>query len=252
MGIHNSGHHILKFQFAYDTELILESANAACKKDGTFLNNPSIKSDILEKLAKKIYQFFAYPTSQQICSAAEALVQKHPCLKEPGSFSGFYGWQTRQKYKMGNYRSKLRSLGCPELVVNSVTSKTTAPKTVKKPRKAEVNYLPPHPTGECRESLKKEREDLLTEVKKKYNWKIINEKMSKTFSYRRQEIMKESPEDLLHRWPALVEATQIKEEFKRITTVELETTFMANMDKYTGRLLSLFRTKRRCCWSEDG
>ncbi|KAL7869617.1 hypothetical protein AOLI_G00136050 [Acnodon oligacanthus] len=34
-----------------------------------------------------------------------------------------------------------------------------------------------------------------------------------------------------------------KEEFKRITTTELETTFMANLNKYTGRLLSLFRTK---------
>ncbi|KAL7824343.1 hypothetical protein SRHO_G00346120 [Serrasalmus rhombeus] len=69
--------------------------------------------------------------------------------------------------------------------------------------------------------------------------------MSRTFSYRRQEIVKESPavEDLLHRWPALFEVTQIKEEFKRITTVQLETTFMANLDKYTGRLLSLFRTK---------
>ncbi|KAL7834199.1 hypothetical protein SRHO_G00284460 [Serrasalmus rhombeus] len=34
--------------------------------------------------------------------------------------------------------------------------------------------------------------------------------MSRTFSYRRDEIVKESPavEDLLHRWPALFEVTQ--------------------------------------------
>ena len=199
--------------FAYDTELILESANAAFRKDGKFFNNPSIKSDILEKLAERIYQFCAYPTSEQICSVAEALVQKHPCLKEPGSFSGYYGWQTRLKYKMGNYRSKLRSLGCPELVVNSVNSKRAAAKAVKKPCKAEVNFFPPHPTGESKQSLEKERVDLLTEVKKKDNWKIISEMMSKTFSYRRQEVVKESPaiEELLHRWPALFQATQVSD-----------------------------------------
>ncbi|XP_076845338.1 sterile alpha motif domain-containing protein 3-like [Brachyhypopomus gauderio] len=232
-------------EFAYDTELILESANAAFRKDGTCLNNPSIKSDVLEKLAERIYQFCAYPTSEQICNVAEALIQKHPCLKEPGSFSGLYGWQTRLKYKMGNYRSKLRRLGCPELVVNSASNKTAAATGVKKPRKAEVNFLPPYPTGESKQSLEKDRVDLLSEVKKKDNQKTISEKMSKTFSYRRQEVVNENPaiEDLLHRWPALFEAIQIKEEFKRITTIELEATFAANLDKHTVRLLTLFRAK---------
>lgn len=91
-------------EFAYDTELVLKSANDAFRNDGTTLNNPSVKSDILEKLAEKIFQFCAYLTSQQISLVAEALIQKHPCLKEPGSYSGFYGWQTRLKYKMGNYQ----------------------------------------------------------------------------------------------------------------------------------------------------
>lgn len=138
-------------EFAYDTELVLKSANDAYKNDGTALNNPSVKSDILEKLAERIFQFCAYPTSQQISSVAEALIQKHPCLKEPGSFSGFYGWQTRLKYKMGNYRLKLRSLGCPEVAVNSAKNKR--PAAVKKPKKAEINYLPPHPSGVTIQSL---------------------------------------------------------------------------------------------------
>lgn len=115
---------------------------------------------------------------------------------------------------MGNYRSKLRRLGCPELVVNTASSKTAAAKDVKKPRKAEVNYLPPYPTGESKQSLEKERQDLLSEVKKKDNQKTISEKMSKTFSYRRQEVVNEKPaiEDLLHRWPALFEAIQVSAE----------------------------------------
>ncbi|KAL7869639.1 hypothetical protein AOLI_G00136270 [Acnodon oligacanthus] len=87
MGVHNMGvsqqwpSHFQIPEFAYDTALILESDNIAFKKNGTFLNNPSIKSDILEKLAEKIYQFCEYPTNQQICSVSEALVQKHPCFE---------------------------------------------------------------------------------------------------------------------------------------------------------------------------
>lgn len=196
-------------EFAYDTELVLKSANDAYKNDGTALNNPSVKSDILEKLAEKIFQFCAYPTSQQISSVAEALIQKHPCLKEPGSFSGFYGWQTRLKYKMGNYRSKLRSLGCPEVAVNSAKNKR--PAAVKKPKKAEINYLPPHPSGVTIQSLEQERVELLDEVKIRDNWRNINQKMARTFSYRRQEIIEKSPSiaSILERWPALFDTSQV-------------------------------------------
>jgi hypothetical protein len=88
-------------------------------KDGTLLKNLSVKSDILEKRSERIFQFTAYPSSLQIVQVAEALVKKYPCLKELGSFSGLYGWKTSLKYKMGNYRSKLRGIGCPELEVNS-------------------------------------------------------------------------------------------------------------------------------------
>nr|XP_015206550.1 PREDICTED: uncharacterized protein LOC102682436 [Lepisosteus oculatus] len=156
---------------------------------GTLLINPSIKSKILEILAENIYQYCAYPTSTQISAGAEALIQKHPCLREPGSYSGHCGWQTWLKYKMANYRTKLRSLGCPELAVNSVKNR------------------------ESLQTLENERIALLSEVRKKDNWNIVNETMAKNFSYRRQET--------------------IKHEFKRITTIDLEVTFMANLDKYT-------------------
>lgn len=91
-----------------------------------------------------IYENTAYPSSLQISEVAEALTQKHPCLKEPGSFNGSYGWAQRLKYKMNNFRIKLRVLGCPEVEVNSLKRKTTRDqypaKNVKKPKKAEVNY----------------------------------------------------------------------------------------------------------------
>jgi len=46
--------------------------------------------------------------------------------------------------------------------------------THKKSRKAEVNYLPPHPQGEIDESLELERVELLKEVKKTSNSQIIS------------------------------------------------------------------------------
>lgn len=115
---------------------------------------------------------------------------------------------------MGNYRSKLRGLGCPELDVNSVARKhphDRAPaKNIKNPRKVEVNYLPPHPKGETKESLEKEREELLAEIQNNNNV-VITANMVKTFSIRREEIVNHTPpiSEFKDRWPALFEATQV-------------------------------------------
>lgn len=133
-------------QFAFETEMILERATEDFKKNGTLLTNARVKSDILETLAKTIYTYTAYPSSAQISDVAEALVKKYPFLKEPGSFSGYYGWQQSIKYKMANYCTKLRGYGVPEVMCNALKRKRPADqksaKNVKKPRKAELNYLP--------------------------------------------------------------------------------------------------------------
>lgn len=67
-----------------------------------------------------------------------------------------------------------------------------------------MNYLPPHPKGEKSESLEMERLELLNEVKKK-NTKVIQEKMAKTFSIRRLEVVSVNlpTDDFRERWPAL-------------------------------------------------
>lgn len=200
-------------RFSYSTELVLVTGNETFTKDGTQLNFTAILPDILEKLAECIFQYVAYPTSAQLSNVAEALIHKHPCLKELGSYNGCYAWQ--QRLKMGNFRSKLRSAGCPELEANSLAKKRTnekAPaKNIKKPRKAEVNYLPPHPQGETEATLEQEREALLNEIKKKNNRQIISEKMAKTFSIRRQEVVHEAPpiSVIKERWPALFDAAQV-------------------------------------------
>ena len=202
-------------QFAYETEMFLERANEDYKKNGTLLTTSKIKADILEKLAETVYTYTAYPSGSQISDVAEALVNKYPCLKEPGSFAGYYGWQQSLKYKMSNYRTKLRGYGVPEVLCNALKRKTPtdqkSAKNVKKPRKAEVNFLPPYPAGEDEESQEQERIQLLTEVKKKDNNTLIKEKMAKTFAHRRNEIINQSPtiEDIKARWPALFETSHV-------------------------------------------
>ncbi|KAJ4946958.1 hypothetical protein JOQ06_009001 [Pogonophryne albipinna] len=236
-------------QFAFETEMILERATEDFKKNGTLLTNARVKSDILETLAKTIYTYTAYPSSAQISDVAEALVKKYPFLKEPGSFSGYYGWQQSIKYKMANYRTKLRGYGVPEVMCNALKRKRPADqksaKNVKKPRKAELNYLPPYPAGEDEESQEQERIQLLSEVMKRDNNKLIKDKMAKTFAHRRNEIINQSPsiEDIKARWPALFEASHIQDEFQRITMVQLDSKFMSKLDEHTPRLLKHFHSK---------
>lgn len=103
--------------------MLLQAGNKVYESDGSLLQNPSMNSDILEKLAEAIFHYTAYPTGLQIQAVVEALIKKkHPCLREPGtSFSGMYGWQQRLKYKMANYRSKMRrcEVPCPEFDIKS-------------------------------------------------------------------------------------------------------------------------------------
>ncbi|XP_076733876.1 uncharacterized protein LOC143414098 [Maylandia zebra] len=90
-----------------------------------------------------------------------------------------------------------------------------------------------------------ERLELLKEMKKKNNERAINEKMEKSFAMRRKEVVKDCPaiQDLLERWPSLFCENQIKEEFKRITTIHLERTFLSRLDGYTTKFLEIFRRK---------
>ncbi|XP_030205828.1 uncharacterized protein LOC115538275 isoform X1 [Gadus morhua] len=222
--------------FSFEIQLLLEAGNRAYNANGTLLNNPKVTRSVLEKLAEIMFQYTAYPTGIQVMHVFEALAEKYPCLKEPGSFNGMYGWQQRIKYKMANYRAKVRGLqiACPELEVNSSRKMTSRPKGLKRPKKAEVNYLPPLPHGETKETMEEERVVLLTEVKKTNNNKIISEKMEKTFPYRRLEVVNQMPAvpDVMERWPALFYESQVKEEFKRITTINLDRTFLTKMDFY--------------------
>uniref|UniRef100_A0A8C1X4F8 PB1 domain-containing protein n=1 Tax=Cyprinus carpio TaxID=7962 RepID=A0A8C1X4F8_CYPCA len=236
--------------FSYDSEIILQQANAEFHENRTRLSpSPKLKSHILEVLAEEIIKYKAYPTDLDLNTVAEALINKHPCLREQGSYNGCYGWKISLKYKMANFRTKLRSVGCSEVSINSMKNKRQdqyhAASNIKKPRRAEVNYCPQHPKGETSESLERERVNLLAAIKKRNNDKVVKEKMERTFSYRRQEVVQEKPmiAEFKSRWPALFNVDEINTEFMRITTVPLEFKFLAMLDQYSDSLMKLFQSK---------
>ncbi len=203
--------------FAYDVELRLRQGNETFRKDGTFLSIPrDMKIEVLEKLAETIYSYKAYPGNEEIDSVAAALIATHPCLKEPSSMSGWYGWKISLKFKMGNYRQKLRDAGCQELKVNSEKrgfgEMRGKRNKVKKPRRCETNFLPDLPQGKDRESLEKEREQIAVEMNKRTpDITFVDSAMSSTYSLRRQEVIEEEPpvSQMKLRWPALFTERQV-------------------------------------------
>ncbi|KAE8289517.1 hypothetical protein D5F01_LYC11219 [Larimichthys crocea] len=237
-------------QFSYDTELQLERGNTEYRVSQKMLTLSSrMLSDILKRVAEEIYRYKAYPEDAHFCTAAEALIKRHPCLKEPGSFNGCYGWKQRLKYKMANYRTQLKLQGCPELCVNSLKSKATTDtypaKKVKKPKRSEANFYPSFPTGETLDSMEKVRLELLTEIGIRDNERVIENKMANTFAYRRHEVVNQEPsiQELKDRWPALFTQKEINTEFQRLMAVPLEGKFMAQLDMHSSQLIKVIRAK---------
>ncbi|KAG2461829.1 DNM3A methyltransferase, partial [Polypterus senegalus] len=85
--------------------LKLKQGNEANHRDGTLLD---ISKDILDNLAEVIYMHNPYPTREEYDRVAQSLINKNPSLREPGSGNGWYGWKFSLKFKMSNFRQKLR------------------------------------------------------------------------------------------------------------------------------------------------
>lgn len=109
----------MEFKFAYNVELQLKDANCKYATDGHVMVIPKgLKTDILDTLAGCMSKISAYPERHHYESVAKAHVEKHPCLKEPGSGKGWCSRFHSLKFKMGNYRQKLSAAGCAEVVIN--------------------------------------------------------------------------------------------------------------------------------------
>ena len=151
--------------FSYEVEHVLEDGNSAFQRSGKTLKKltRAQKHNILENMAAVMHNFKPYPSDRDVGMAAVALVKAHPCLKEPRSVSGWYGWKVSLKFKKGNYRTKLARSGCLEVSVNEGRRSRNNPdkehphSSIKRARRAEVNYLPNFPRRENQASLEEIR-----------------------------------------------------------------------------------------------
>ncbi|KAK0130961.1 Sterile alpha motif domain-containing protein 3 [Merluccius polli] len=253
--------------FSYDVELILRKGNDMFERTGKSLQvTRDVKKEILDKLAQDIFAVKAYPETHEYESVAAELVNKHPCLKDPGGGTGYAGWTTSIKYKIGNYRSKLRQAGCNEVGVNrrirteeeddhganrrrrdDGDGGPEARFSLKKPKRGEVNHVPDHPENYTEDDLEDLRSSLVEAMKKKNkDMEFIRQRMDITFSLRRKQIVEVEPmvSEVLERWPGLFLEEQIGQEFTRVTTKDLMGTFGAALEMFTPRLLKLYRARK--------
>ncbi|CAL8238231.1 unnamed protein product, partial [Merluccius merluccius] len=206
--------------------------------------------EILDKIAQAIFEIKSYPEKDELESVAAALIQKYPCLKEPFGVTGYEGWKTSIKYKLGNYRSKLRQAGCNEVNVNKKRKgggEDDSPFTLKKAKRGEVNHVPDYPQHHDDSTLEEERVSLVDEMKKKNrNTTLIEQNMELTFSLRRREVVECQPmvSEIQERWPALFCCEEISKEFHRVTSKDLLGTFNASLDKFGPGLLKIYRSKK--------
>lgn len=156
--------------FSVDVEYRLRQADLLYTRDRLPMTpSRDMKHDILEKLAETIYNFKAYPDDDDFSSVAKSLISKHPSLTEPGPQPGWYGWKKSLKFKMANYRTKLRKAGCDDVMINGgKLSKRnpegeTSSKNIKRPKRGEANL----PDGHDESSLENGRKIVIEEIKKK-------------------------------------------------------------------------------------
>lgn len=65
-----------------------------------------------------MFSFKAYSTNDDYTWVATGLVNTHPCLWDSGSSTGKVGWKNSLKFKMANFRSKMRNMGYPDVTIN--------------------------------------------------------------------------------------------------------------------------------------
>lgn len=142
-----------------------------------------VKSEILDRLADCIAKNTPYPIRDNIESVAKALVVKHPGLWEPGLGEGWYCWKFSLVFKMGNYRQRMMTAGCPEILVNKRKRGKGKSKPVKKSKRVEIHYLPQPLEGQTAVKSENDRETMLQEVQKRdQDLQLLDELMTATFS----------------------------------------------------------------------
>ncbi|KAL7886001.1 hypothetical protein AOLI_G00062960 [Acnodon oligacanthus] len=198
------------------------------------LISKGIKSEILDKLDDERSKITPYQSKDHYESVATGLVEKHPCLREPGSAKGWYCWVFSLKFKMGNYRQRLMAAGCPEVFVNK--RKKANSKTIKKSKKGEIHFLPDPPNGQSAITSEEKRKIIVLEVQKRDpDLQLLDELMTAKFSQSRKEIIG------LH---CLMRDRSMQSSVELVTT-DLMQSFLDGLDDLVPSLLELYKASSR-------
>uniref|UniRef100_A0A3Q3AEU1 Uncharacterized protein n=1 Tax=Kryptolebias marmoratus TaxID=37003 RepID=A0A3Q3AEU1_KRYMA len=211
--------HLVVPGFGSEMERILEEGNCVYEESGKLLKLKRLqKSEILKKMAETIYSFKPYPNVKELAMAAQALITAYPCLRmTAGGDSGELGWIRHIGYKLGSYHNNLAKAEVVEVAINTGRQSRNNPnnehphENIKKARKAEVNYIINLPKDQTPATLETMREEIIHEVEKaKKNHLVIG---------------------------------MTKYKFHRINNANLRNQFYEELDRYTPKLITLFRDK---------
>ncbi len=169
----------------FSVDIEYRQGNQIYMRDGMRMSvSQDMEHDILQKLAEEMYKFSAYLQDEHFTTIAEALTVKHPCLAEPGSTSGCYGWKNSLKFKMGHLCSRLHNCGMEDVLVNKRTQQNRdgkpPEKNLKESRRSETNFLPNIPQSQDASTFHSSRKLLENENRKRSpNAVRVNQLMSR-------------------------------------------------------------------------
>ncbi|XP_068747230.1 sterile alpha motif domain-containing protein 3-like isoform X1 [Montipora capricornis] len=216
--------------------------------DGEKLTNKQRMSFI-----RSLYDHFSlytlYPTRDQLTGVSELIVRTYPALKDKSVGTGYDSWFAQLYEKFRNERKHLVDDPAVILRKKSKTSAAVKGKFVSaKLRRGALNWEPPYPEGEDEASMKKHKEALETEWRRRNpDMEKVEHRMMLTFPDRRRQMNKQIEiTELKAEYPSLFDFSQILAEFERILGLETSIlgTFKANFDQVSDGIIHMAKQKK--------
>lgn len=208
----SSSEHFCLLTLSHAMDLILRKGNEEYFKHGNqLILIREQRQEILDVVARALYNRNVCPSESDFEEAAEALIKQFPCIADRGTPKGWGGWKIGLKFRLGKYRSTAERGRCTEVAEKSCKDVTDREPSLKRPCMVAVSSAQ-FPQGGSEQDLEELRVRMALEMKKVHkDLAAINRCMGKTFALRRHEIVNSSPTIMTveSRWPALFLQAQV-------------------------------------------
>lgn len=222
-----------------DVTRVLSSGEKLCKKQ---------RMSFIRSLYDHFSLYTLYLTRDQLTAVAHLIIQTYPALKDQSVGTGYDSWFVQLFEKFRNERKHL--VDDPEVILHKKIKTDTPDGQVmsSKLRRGAINWEPPYPEGEDEASMRKHKEALETEWRRRNpDKKRIEQGMLLTFPERRCQMNLQMPiTEVKAEYPSLFDFTQIIAEFERILGVGTSVlgTFEANFHQVTDSILHVAKMKK--------